>query len=76
MREYLAALRIAIAATESAEISVAAEEWLDWGERWVESRDHLAHSVAMPSVPDPNPDDLKPFLGKCSPYGAESPSWR
>lgn len=49
-----------------------AAEWLDWAASFVEELDPLGREMAPPIVPDPEPEDLKPFLGGWSPYRPHS----
>lgn len=43
--------------------------WLDWAREYRQSINPLAKPLAMPSVPKPKPDELKPYLRGWSPYG-------
>jgi hypothetical protein len=48
---------------EQAEREVtAAQEWLDWAERYVVGLDPLAGRLAIPTPPEPTPEELRPFL--------------
>ncbi|MFI1999605.1 hypothetical protein [Streptomyces sp. NPDC020330] len=46
-----------------------AEAWIDWAAARVERLDPLNTPPQLPDIPEPRPDDLKPFLGHWSPYG-------
>jgi hypothetical protein len=69
VRDYLSAMQEAIDSIADPDDAVAAKEWLRWAEEWAASADPLGQPLAMPAVPEPNPDDLKAFLKGWSPYG-------
>lgn len=47
---------------------------LDFAERRLDDIDPIGHvELILPEVPEPKPDDLKPYLGGWSPHGPESP---
>lgn len=49
-----------------------AAEWIAWASNYAENLDPLSSRVALPPAPkDPSPDDLRPFLGRLSPYGPD-----
>jgi hypothetical protein len=62
IREYLTALE------ETHGMSGAAAEWIAWIRARVEHLDPLRRRPAMPDIPEPSPEDLKPFLDGLSPY--------
>jgi hypothetical protein len=74
LREYCAALADRIAQAEHGEEQVddAALAWAKWAVEYAAAIDPLTSIPRMPDVPEPSPEDLKPFLGKRSPYGPES----
>lgn len=74
LREYCGALAHRIAQAERGEEQVddATLAWAKWAVEYTAAIDPLTSIPRMPDVPEPSPDDLKPFLGKWSPYGPES----
>lgn len=57
--------------------AAAATQWLSWARAYTESVDPLQALPQMPATPEFKAEDLKPFLGRWSPYGPESGSgWR
>ncbi|THV41179.1 hypothetical protein [Glycomyces buryatensis] len=50
----------------------AARQWLAWARTFADSTDPLRTLPAMPTAPEFKAEDLKPFLGRWSPYGPES----
>jgi len=50
-------------------------DWLDWAVSYAERLDPLRRQLTPPVVPEPQPDDLTPFLGGWSPYGPTPKSW-
>ena len=74
MREYLDAMQETIdCMTDPIDVG-AAKEWHRWAVKWVAGTDPLA-LLAMPVVPEPRPDDLKPFLKGWNPIGPERSGW-
>lgn len=74
--QYLAAMR-ARAQTLPAEEHHDAHQWIAWVQQHRDAIDPLTKALAMPPIPDPKPEDLKPHLGGWSPYGPESTfGWR
>ena len=67
--DYLSAMQQIISAITDPEAAFAATEWHLWSEEWVTPADPLARPLAMPVVPEPRPDDLKPFLGGWNYHG-------
>ena len=64
LQNYLAAMK------EVHREDPGAKEWIDWVEGHLGRLDPLARDQSMPEVPEPSPDDLKPFMQKgVSPYG-------
>ncbi|CAI7978113.1 conserved hypothetical protein [Frankia sp. Hr75.2] len=70
LREYIVAMEERIASMDGAEAETAAE-WLSWATEHVARIDPLGTRLAMPVDPEPKADELKPFLGRWSPYGPE-----
>ncbi len=62
-REYLQALKNEFGG------SPEADEWIAWIRAHIECIDPLRSPPTMPEVPEPRPEDLKPFLGGLGPYG-------
>ncbi|WP_055410872.1 hypothetical protein [Frankia sp. ACN1ag] len=75
LREYIAAMAERIGSMDDAEAK-AATEWLAWATEHVARVDPLDSRLAMPPDPEPKPEDLKPFLGRWSPYGPETGYYR
>jgi hypothetical protein len=75
VRDYLDVMQETIDSITDPDDAVAAKEWHRWAEEWVASADPLAQPLAMPAVPEPKPDDLKPFLKGWNPYGPERSGW-
>jgi hypothetical protein len=74
-REFLAAIRTATAHRPGPEGDDLVA-FLDLVERELDGRDPLRHpELLLPEVPDPKPDDLKPFLDGWSPHGPSSWAW-
>jgi hypothetical protein len=49
---------------------------VDFVQRRLDERDPtLRPTLLLPVVPEPRPDDLKPFLDGWSPHGPESRRW-
>lgn len=72
LREYCEALEQRIAGADASDKRLpGAEEWLMWVRGYLEVSDPLKELPVMPEAPDPELQDLKPFLGKWSPYGPE-----
>jgi hypothetical protein len=73
LREYHGALaeRIARAERDGEQVDDEMLAWAKWITDYTEALDPLTSIPRMPDVPEPTPEDLKPFLGKLSPYGPE-----
>lgn len=67
--EYLAAIEASILTLTSVKEQSAAAAWLAWAKEYRQSINPLAKPLAMPPVPKPKPDELKPYLRGWSPYG-------
>lgn len=74
-REFLAAARSAVDGYQGpARDDLLAH--LDSAERRLDDIDPIGHvELILPEVPEPKPDDLKPYLDGWSPNGPESPGW-
>ncbi len=71
-REFVAAVRVALASYEGSARHEIAEQ-LEFAERRLAALDPLGQLERMvPEVRDPAPDDLKPLLAGWSPYGPDS----
>jgi hypothetical protein len=75
VHDYLDAVRETINSIADPDDAVAAKEWHRWAEEWVASADPLAQPLAVPAVPEPKPDELKPFLKGWNPCGPERSGW-
>jgi hypothetical protein len=71
IRDYLDAMRERIDNIIDPDDAIAAKEWYVWVEEWVSSADPLLQRLGAPEVPEPKPDDLKPFLKGWNPYGPD-----
>ena len=60
--EYLAAMQASILTLTSVKEQNTATAWLAWAKEYRQSIDPLAKPLAMPPVPKPKPDELKPYL--------------
>lgn len=75
VRDYLDALQARIDTIADFDDGLAAKEWHRWSEEWAATADPLVQPLAMPVVPEPKPDDLKPFLNGWNPYGPDRSGW-
>ena len=69
LTEYIAAVRDHATSLPPGEERIEIETWLAFADAHLQ---HLAESVSapkLPTPPKPSGDDLKPFLGRWSPYG-------
>jgi hypothetical protein len=48
-----------------------AAEWIEWMRGFISRLNPISRTARMPEVPEPDPSDLKPFLGGWSPYGPQ-----
>ncbi|MEU4166191.1 hypothetical protein AB0F46_04795 [Streptomyces sp. NPDC026665] len=73
LRQYCDALerRLDVAAEDSPDIE-SARAWLRWARGYAESLDPLTQPPTMPSEPEFEPEDLKPYLTGWSPHGPEA----
>ena len=72
VRRYLREAERSVARLAKDEDRTQAQEWLAWAREWVQLSDPLIGPLRMPEIPDPKPEDLKPYLGGLSPYGPSS----
>ncbi len=71
-RDFLPAVRDAMRASEGTWVADLGAH-LDAVESWLDATDLLKHpELVLPVLPDPKPDDLKPFLDGWSPRGPDS----
>jgi hypothetical protein len=75
VRDYLDVMQETIDNIADPDDAIAAKEWHRWAEEWLASADPLAQPLAMPTIPEPKPDELKPFLKGWNPYGPERSGW-
>ncbi len=54
---------------EVAENAAATAEWIAWARSYADRLDPRRRADLMPPDVEPRPEDLKPFLGRWSPYG-------
>ena len=64
-----AAASYLLATLKAAPANEETDQWIAWIEAYLASRDPLQSPPGLPDVPEPGPEDLKPFLGGLSPYG-------
>lgn len=69
LTEYVSAVRTRIEAMPPGKARTEAEAWVSWAADTVERLDPLETPPQLPDIPEPRADDLKPFLGRLSPYG-------
>lgn len=70
-RDFLEAAREA-AMPLDAEAKSALLQHLEAAEKILETLDPIGNlSTVVPSIPDPRPEDLKPFIGNWSPHGPD-----
>lgn len=69
---YLAALQIHVDSLDEPERVAAAREWQAWAVAYRKTVDPFGKPVGMPEVPEPKPDDLKPFMHGLNPYGPDA----
>jgi len=74
--EYLSALHRHVESLSEPEELSAAREWEQWVSAYRASLNPFAKRVGMPSVREPQAEDLKPFMRGLSPYGPDSDRWR
>jgi hypothetical protein len=67
--EYLQAARALVAALPPGPERTQAEQWAEWATGHVAHLHLMAQRFRLPDIPEPRPDDLKPFLRGWSPYG-------
>jgi hypothetical protein len=68
--QYLAGLR-SVLQDAGEQQPAGAPEWKDWITSYRQEIDPLRHPPTMPTVNDPSPEDLRPFLNGWSPYGPD-----
>ena len=74
-REFLAAARDALVMYQGQERDGIVAH-LDFAERRLDQLDPIGNPERiLPEIPDPKPDDLKPYLHGWSPYGPDSSVW-
>lgn len=60
--DYLSAMAKAVTSLGDPASASEARTWLEWAQNWASSLNPLAQTLKMPEVPNPSPNDLKPFL--------------
>ena len=68
LSEYLHAAQQRVETTHHAAQREAAQSWLRWIQGYVERLNPLNGEMRAPTIPDPRPSDLEPFLNGWSPY--------
>ncbi|WP_241748549.1 nucleolar 14 family protein [Streptomyces sp. M3] len=69
LTEYVTAARTRIETMPPGRTRTEAEAWINWAEATAERLDPLNTPLRMPIIPEPQANDLKPFLGHWNPYG-------
>ncbi|MFE1773188.1 hypothetical protein [Streptomyces sp. NPDC059008] len=69
LAEYLSALRRHAETMPAGEEKNAVEAWITWADTHMQRLNPLNGTPRPPDIPDPRPDDLKPFMRGWSPYG-------
>lgn len=69
LAEYISALRLHAETLPTGPARDEAETWITWAESHVQHLNPFNGSPLLPAVPEPRPEDLKPFLRGWSPYG-------
>lgn len=70
--DYIEAMRATVASLPKDTRRKDAETWVDWAVRHREGIDPLRGLLSVPEPPEPEPDELSPFLGGLSPWGQGS----
>jgi hypothetical protein len=69
--QYLAGLRTVLQGGGEQQ-PAGAPEWTEWIASYRQEIDPFRHPPVMPTVCDPSPEDLRPFLNGWSPYGPDT----
>ncbi|MFE5814881.1 hypothetical protein ACFQ6S_15935 [Streptomyces sp. NPDC056479] len=72
LAEYVAAVRAQVEALPAGQERARAEAWLEFADVHLERLNPLSTTPQLPDVPEPRPDDLRPFLRHWSPHGPNS----
>lgn len=72
LSEYVAAVRAQVEALPAGPEKTRAEAWLEFVDAHLERLNPLSRTPQLPDVPEPRPDDLRPFLHHWSPHGPNS----
>lgn len=72
LAEYVAAVRVQVEALPTGQERTRAEAWLEFADVHLERLNPLSTNPQLPDVPEPRPDDLRPFLHGWSPHGPNS----
>lgn len=70
IRAYCDALELAVAQEPETREPGRVREWISWARNRADEIDPLTQSPTLPEV-EIRPEDLRPYLGKWSPYGPE-----
>ncbi|WP_209715731.1 hypothetical protein [Marmoricola sp. OAE513] len=70
-REYVAAMTATVGAMAAGEDRDRAQAWLDWCTDSIGPADPLQGTLKVPTSPEPNAQNLQPFLNGWSPYGPD-----
>ncbi|MDC0772068.1 hypothetical protein [Streptomyces sp. HD] len=71
LAEYVAA-RAQVEALPPGQEKSTAEAWLEFADAHLGRLNPLSTTPQLPDVPEPRPDDLRPFLHHWSPHGPNS----
>lgn len=69
LTQYVSAAGTRIETMPPGQPRTEAEAWISWAAATVNRLDPLTTPPRLPEIPEPQADDLKPFLGHWSPYG-------
>ncbi|MEV6315633.1 hypothetical protein [Streptomyces sp. NPDC051776] len=72
LAEYVASVRAQVEALPAGQERTKAEAWLGFAYAHLERLNPPSTAPWLPDVPEPRPDDLRPFLHHWSPHGPNS----
>ncbi|WP_254710576.1 hypothetical protein [Streptomyces lunaelactis] len=69
LSEYLSAIRLQTEKLPAGQTKDDAETWTRWADAHLQRLNPVNTPPRLPKIPEPRPEDLKPFLHGWSPYG-------
>ncbi|WP_326654196.1 hypothetical protein [Streptomyces sp. NBC_01750] len=69
LSEYLSAIRLQTEELPAGQTKDHAETWTRWADAHLQRLNPVNTPPRLPKIPEPRPEDLKPFLHGWSPYG-------